>query len=217
MDFKSVKEFMYSELKPMGFMPISSKRILIKDGGFYLTVVEIQPVRKEAFLLNEGVKFLWTSDDGILYDYADGCGRIIAKGSPFGAVFYDDPSANMRIEQMIKELKEQIVKYQELKNLDTFHFKIENRDDFTKHANPNFEQRDVSLAIAKMFLGQVPQAKKILHTASDRSMIARKLLEHCDNIESFHNELVGIINNCREQMSLRFKTTLDPISAVWTF
>lgn len=220
MNVQDVKNMFSYRLKEMNFMPSANKRLFIQDRGFYLIVVEIVPWHNQGFMLNVGVKFMWSSYYDISYDYSDGDIRVYGDtdfSADTGVILFDNPKLECDINQMKYKIQQKVLLYQELDSFELFTHKIKNRNDFIKNANPGFEKRDVSLAIIKIFSGDFSGAEEILCAASAKNSVAAQLNEHCDSIEHFQNELIKIINQCRYELSGKLKITLDPVSEIWGF
>lgn len=217
MDLQISKKIIYESLKGEGFIPISNKRLLVEDRGFYLIVVESVPLRKVGFLLDIGVKFLWSTYYGISYDYSAGNDtRINVQSNPLGAILFESNTIDTDIRQLLTDARKKIVEYRELSSFDVLKTKIEAQNDFEKSIHSDYEEIDVSLAVVKMFSGEHAAAKKILLAAAKYNEVAVSLLEHFDNIESFRSELISIINNCRKMMSCTRKLPLPPVSLLWS-
>ena len=218
MDEKSSKQFISSFFKERGLRATARKRVFVQDCEFYLIVAEIQPaVGKEGILLNVGVKFLWSNYYEISYDYSSGDCRINVPNDPLGALFWDNPNAELILDRLLNDGMDQIIEYRKLQDFDTFLYKIKNRNDFVQRANANFEKIDESLAIGKMFNGEFQEALTILQAASPKNEVALKLLENCNDIELFKCTLINIINNCRSAMAKKLKISLEPIDSIWNF
>lgn len=212
MDLQISKKIIYESLKGEGFVPISNKRLLVEDRGFYLIVVESVPLRKVGFLLDIGVKFLWSTYYDISYDYSAEGTRINVQSNPLGAILFESNTIDTDIRQLLTDAHKKIVEYRELSSFDVLKTKIEAQNDFEKSIHSDYEEIDVSLAVVKMFSGEHAAAKKILLAAAKYNEVAVSLLEHFDNIESFRSELISIINNCRKMMSCTRKLPLAPIA-----
>lgn len=216
MDNQEVKKYFSCHLKANGFVPNSGNRLFVKDLGFYLIVVEIVPFQQGAgILLDVGVKFLWCDNDFITYDYSNNNIRINVCDHPLGALVFDDPNVELKLKTLMDDAMVKINEYHELKDFNCFFDRIKNRDDAVKYLNKDFEKRDVDLAIAKMFAGETADAKEILLLASVHNPSAARLLKKCDDLDLFQNELIDIINNCKNMMTKKFKKSLKPIQSIW--
>ena len=213
-DFKSTKRLFNDWLKEKGFISIYNKRIFLQDYGYYMIVVELVPLRDEGFMVDIGVKLLWSTYYDISYDYSNGYTRVCGFIN-HGMVRYDSANLESEINLLKADAIGKIESYKNLENFNTFKYSIENRDDSTQRLNPGFEKRDVSRAIAKMFSGDPAGAMSILFEGSINNPVARRLRENYDSIKQFHDELITIINECRQGMSKKFKISLAPISRIW--
>ncbi len=216
MDMNDVKQIVGEKLIPLGFRPVPRKRLFIKDCGFYLILAETAPLRREGFHFDIGVMFLWTNNSDLVYDYACDDTRINAKGDLLGAVWFDDSPAvwDAKVDQILDEAIEKIEIYQQIADMAVLKNRLENRKDFTKLANPGFENRDISLAIAKMYTGEKDRAAEILAAAAQKNSAAAELYKCCDNQALFHNTLIQIVNRCRSRLAGKCRITLAPIAEI---
>lgn len=166
MDLQISKKIIYESLKGEGFVPISNKRLLVEDRGFYLIAVESVPLRKVGFLLDIGVKFLWSTYYGISYDYSAEGTRINVQSNPLGAILFENNTIDTDIRQLLTDAHKKIVEYRELSSFDVLKTKIEAQNDFEKSIHSDYEEIDVSLAVVKMFSGEHAAAKKNLACCS---------------------------------------------------
>ena len=93
---------------------------------------------------------------------------------------------------------------------------IYERRDFVAVANPDFKNKDVSLAIVNMILGRSEMAFAILKNGSIDNHIASQLLDHTNDIADFIRVLTIIINNCRLNLAKNLGVVLEPINALWS-
>ena len=218
LSFNNAKKIFGTWLKDKDFLSTHNNRIYLQDHGFYLTVFEISPLHNSGFVLDMGIKFMWSSYYGISYDYSD-CDTRVCSGYSFnagmGAVFFDDANIGDEINLLKADAIKKIESYKEIENFETFKYKIENRDDFAKRANPGFEKRDVSLAIIKMFTEDRVSAEKILDEGAIKNPVALRLSKNDISKEVFRNELIAIINECRSAMSDEHCIDLPPITQLW--
>ncbi len=196
-------------------LPIKRNSVFLMDCGFYVIIVGMVPWYGAGFLLDVAVKLLWTKYDGLIYTYSNGDARLNVPDHPLGAIDLESPQVEQKIDQLMQDAQVAISEYRELRDFDTFKYKIENRKDFIQIANPGFEKRDISLTIAKMFSGDQAKALEILHTASEGNEDARVLLENSENLVSFQTGLLALINYCRGEMAKKYKIKLPPITTLW--
>lgn len=216
MDIKNVRQSVGEALAPLGFQSASRKGLLIKDCGFYLILAQTAPIRKEGFLFDIGVMFLWTAHSDFVYDYACGDTRINAKDDPLGAVWFDDPPAvrDAKIGQILDEARGKIDIYRQLSDMSVLKYRLENRNDFMKLANPGLGNRDISLGIAKMYTGEKARAAEILAQAAKQNPAAAELYQFCDNDVVFYDTLIHLINRCRSMLAKKYRISLDPIEEI---
>lgn len=218
MDSNSSKEYISAFLKERGFLSTSSKRIFVQDCGFYLIAFEIQPMWGSlGLLINLGVKFLWSNFYVITYDYSFGDNRINVPDHPMGALMFDDPNADVKLDGLLEDAWVKITEYLKLQNFDIFLDRIENRNDFVRRANKDHEKRDTDLAIGKMFAGDKSGALEIFRNDAEYNEVSQRLLDNSGDMETFQKELLDIINNCRGMMASKLKIKLAPIESVWNF
>ena len=219
MDLQSSKKSISSFFKERGFVQTSSKRILVQDHGFFLIVIEYQPVGGNmGFILRVAIKFLWSTFYAISYDYPRSNNSILVPGSPICAILFDNPDADLLFNRLLDDAMVKIREYQELKNFSGFKNAIKTRYDYCASFAPQYVgSEDVSSAIVKMLSGETEEAVEILRLESEHREVARRLFANCNDIEQFQSELINIINNCRSELSSKLKIKLNPIESVWNF
>ena len=189
------------------------------DCGFYLIVFESQPMWGSNIVtfINLGVKFLWSNYYGITYDYSFEGDRIYVPDHPVGALMFDEPDADVKLDRLLEDALVKITEYLKLQNFDIFLDRIENRDDFVKRANKDYEKRDTDLAIGKMFAGDKSGALEIFRNGAQYNEVSQRLLDNSGDMETFQKELLHIINNCRSELSSKLKIKLNPIDSSGLF
>lgn len=201
-----------------GFTKTINKRVFLKDCGFFGIITEIQPFRNYGVFISIGVKFFWSDYYNVNYDYSRDNIRISEKTSisPLGALMFDSPTFNIELEQTTVLLEQKIDEYSRLVFVEEFCQMIYERRDFVAVANPDFKNKDVSLAIVNMILGRSEMAFAILKNGSIDNHIASQLLDHTNDIADFIRVLTILINNCRLNLAKNLGVVLEPINALWS-
>ena len=216
LNLTEIKRKMAPYMKSLGLVSTAGQRIWFDDNGFFLTVVNIEPLGNAGFFLNVTVKFMWTTPEVISYDYYSGDSRIYANDNPVtGAVCYDDPLLDEKIACIVDKAQKKITEYGRLREHGRYLKAIQSRNDFVRVANRGHEKMDVDLGIARFFDGDHQSAIDIFTVASEKSQIAKSFLEHCSSQVDFESFLIYYINENRRQFAAKWNINLPPIDILF--
>ena len=216
LNLAEIKRKIAPYMKEIGLVSTAKQRIWFDDNGFFLTVVNIEPLGNDGFFLNVTVKFMWTTHEVISYDYYSGDSRIYAEENPLtGAVYYHDPMLDEKIARLVDKARKKVTEYRGLREHGRYLKAIQSRRDFVRVANRDHEKMDVDLGIARFFDGDHQSAIDIFTVASEKSMVAKLLLEHCLSKADFESFLISYINENRRQFAEKWNIKLPPIDMLF--
>ncbi len=214
--FAEVRKLFHNALTANGLYAGKCKRLWMGDQAYYLIAVELQPYHDVGFFVNMGVKFLW-GEVAQHYEFTFSHNHRISpdNGNPVGAIFYDSPTFEEEVAQLLEKTLRTLKRYRQLQDLCVMSVQLYNRRDLFYWTNrEDYQKTNYEFAVIEMLRGNMDVAIPIFQNVQENNPFARECLQHCSSAEEFKTYITECICQNRLAFEVQYGYRFPKIESI---